>query len=337
MDCVRELSLRIPVARACNAVGLNRARWYRNRIAKTHQPRIQKPHVLRALAEHERANVLQTLDAPDFVDLAPAQAHAKLLDRGVYLCSVRTMYRILGANAQVRERRDILRHPNHPKPHLMTTEPNQLWSWDITKLHGPAPWTYFYLYVILDVFSRYVVGWMVAYRESAALAKRLISESCFKQGVSRNQLTLHADRGSSMTSKAVAQLLADLGVVKSHSRPHVSDDNAYSEAHFKTLKYRPDFPDRFGSLQDARGFCGPFFTWYNEVHYHSGIAMLTPASVHHGNAQAHLARRHTTTLTAHAAHPERFVHGAPTFPILPAAVWINQPITKEDKPVILHK
>jgi len=297
---------------------------------------MRKPHVPRALTEHERANVLQTLNAPDFADLAPSQAHAKLLDRGVYLCSVRTMYRILDANAQVRERRNILRHPNHPKPQLLTTAPNQLWSWDITKLRGPVPWTYFYLYVILDVFSRYVVGWMVAHRESASLAKRLIAESCFAHGVARAQLTLHADRGSSMTSKAVAQLLADLGVVKSHSRAHVSDDNAYSEAQFKTLKYRPDFPERFGSLQDARSFCGPFFTWYNEEHYHSGIAMLTPATVHFGNAQSYLAHRYATSLAGHAAHPERFVHGAPAFPILPAAVWINQPLPKENDPVILH-
>ena len=235
------------------------------------------------------------------------------------------MHRILEQEGETGERRDQLTHPAYQKPELLATVPNQLWSWDITKLKGPAKWTYFYLYVILDVFSRYVVGWMVAPRETAELAKRLIADTCGKQNVEPVQLTLHADRGSSMTSKPVAFLLADLSVTKSHSRPYVSDDNPYSESHFRTLKYRPDFPERFGCIQDARAFCQDFFTWYNEEHRHSGIELLTPSMVHHGHAPAVIERRQVVLDAAYQAHPERFVRSAPKLLVIPKEAWINKP------------
>ena len=235
------------------------------------------------------------------------------------------MYRVLAANREVRERRDQLRHPRYAAPELLATQPNEVWSWDITKLLGPAKWTYYYLYVILDVYSRKVVGWMVAERESAVLAKRLIGETCERQGILPGQLTVHADRGSSMKSKAVALLLADLGVTKTHSRPHVSNDNPYSEAQFKTLKYRPEFPDRFGCIEDARAYCVDFFRWYNTEHHHAGLALLTPDDVHHGLAGAKLAHRATVLEKAYAKHPERFTRGIPKPQSLPKEVWINKP------------
>jgi len=252
---------------------------------------------------------LEILHEPRFVDLAPAEVYATLLDEGQYVCSERTLYRILSENQEIRERRDQLRHPAYAAPELLATRPNEVWSWDITKLLGPTKWTYFYLYVILDIFSRYVVGWMVAYRESAALAQRLIEESCARQGILPGQLTVHADRGSSMIAKPVALLLADLGVAKTHSRPHVSNDNPYSEAQFKTLKYRPDFPDRFGGIQDARVFCRCFFPWYNIEHHHAGIGLLTPHDLHHGLATVRVNQRAATLTAAYAAHPERFPTG----------------------------
>lgn len=236
--------------------------------------------------------MLDVLCSPRFVDETPAEVYATLLDEGMYLCSLRTMYRVLDeAGAAQKDRRNQRQHPRHEKPELLATGPNELWSWDITKLRGPAKWTYFYLYVILDVYSRYVVGWMVAHRETAKLAKKLIKESCRKQGVAPGELTVHADRGTSMTSKTVALLMADLGINKTHSRPHVSNDNPFSESQFKTLKYNPLFPGRFGCLEDARAFCGPFFDWYNDVHKHSGIALLTPADVHYGRAADRLRAR----------------------------------------------
>jgi putative transposase len=256
---------------------------------------------------------------------------ATLLDEGTYLASERTLYRILAAADEVRERRDQLRHPAYAKPELLATGPNELWSWDISKLKGPAKWTYYYLYVLLDVFSRYVPGWMVATRESAALAERLIADSVEKQGVTAGTLTVHADRGSSMRSKPVALLLADLGIAQSHSRPHTSNDNPYSEAQFKTLKYRPGFPGRFGSLEDARSFCRRFFTWYNEEHRHSGIAMYTPADVHDGRAVELHQVRASVLADAYAAHPERFVKGMPAPKPVPTEAWINRPVTEEPR------
>jgi putative transposase len=259
------------------------------------------------------------------MDQAPAAVYATLLDEGTYLCSVRTMYRILGQEGEVRERRDQARHPQHKAPELLATTPNQVWSWDITKLLGPVKWSYFYLYVILDIFSRYVVGWMLASGERAALAERLIRETSVKQNVVPGQLTIHADRGSSMTSKPVALMLADMGITKTHSRPHVSDDNPYSESQFKTLKYRPGFPDRFGSIEDARAFCQGFFAWYNGQHRHSGIGLLTPQTVHYGKAELVTSQRQVVLASAFDVHPERFVRGTPRPPQPPQAAWINKP------------
>jgi putative transposase len=274
--------------------------------------------------------VRDVLHEPRFVDLAPAEVVATLLDEGTYLASERTMYRILAEGGQTGERRNQLTHPRHARPELLATRPNELWSWDITKLLGPARWTYSYLYVILDVFSRYVVGWMVAHAEQAALAERLLAATCAKQQITAGQLTVHADRGSSMSSKPVAFLLADLGVTKTHSRPHVSNDNPYSESQFKTLKYRPGFPDRFGSIQDARAFCQQFFSWYNAEHRHSGIAMMTPQAIHYGRA-ARLHQARTQVLAAaYAAHPERFVRRPPEPKPLPTAVWINPPESTQE-------
>jgi len=268
--------------------------------------------------------VLAQLHGPRFVDHAPREIYATLLDEGHYLCSPRTMYRLLAAAHEVRERRNQLRHVA-PRPELLATRPNEVWSWDITKLLGPAKWTYYYLYVILDIFSRYVVGWMVAHAESARLAERLIAATCETQGIGPGQLTLHADRGTSMTSKPVALLLADLGVTRTHSRPHVSNDNPFSEAQFKTLKSRPEFPERFGGAEDARAFCHPFFTWYDTEHRHGGIGWLTPAMVHYGQVDIVGAARRQILTAAYAAHPERFVRRPPVPPPVPTAAWINPP------------
>jgi len=248
-----------------------------------------------------------------------------LLDEDRYLCSERTFYRVLAENAEVRERRDQLRHPHYAAPERLATRPNELWSWDISKLLGPTKWTYYYLYVVLDVFSRYAVGWMLAQRESAVLAEKLIAESCERQKIQPGQLTVHADRGAAMTSKPVALLLADLGVTKSHSRPHVSNDNPFSESQFKTLKYRPDFPDRFGSLEHGRSFCGDFFPWYNTEHHHVGLGLFTPHDVHYGLAAAKREQRALVLAEAFAQHPERFPNGRPSPRPLPTAVWINPP------------
>jgi putative transposase len=323
MPAVTDLSLAVGTARACDALGLARASYYRG--LQPQPSARERPTPERALSAAERQVVLDTLHCEPFVDKAPAEVWATLLDQGTYLCSPRTMYRILEGAQEVRERRDQLRHPAYEKPELLALAPNEVWSWDITKLLGPAKWTYFYLYVILDIFSRYVVGWMVADRESATLANQLIDQTCTKQGIPPGQLTLHADRGTSMKSKAVALLLSDLGVTKTHSRPHVSDDNPFSESHFRTLKYRPDFPGRFGSIQDARSFCRSFFPWYNSEHRHSGIGLLTPESVHYGRAAALLDQRQCVLSHAYQAHPERFVRKPPTPPALPSAAWINPP------------
>jgi putative transposase len=280
----------------------------------------------------ERQQVLDVLHDERFWDAAPASIYAALLDEGVYLASVATMYRLLRQAGETGDRRRHATHPARVKPELVATKPNQVWSWDITKLHGPAKWIYYYLYVILDVYSRYVVGWMVAHQEAAALAERLLSEAITAQRVDDGQLAVHADRGTSMTSKPVALLLADLRVVRSHSRPHVPDDNPYSESQFKTLKHHPAFPDRFGSIQDARGFLKGFFDWYNHAHYHSGIGLLTPADVHHGRAEQVIAARQVVLGDAYAAHPERFVRKPPAPPRPPEQVWINKPVDPMEAP-----
>lgn len=326
MQAAQILSATIPVTRACLALNLPRSHFYRakkERVVQKNRPKKASP---RALSQAERATVRDTLNGERFQDKSPYQVYATLLDdEQKYLCSIRTMYRILHENDEVRERRKQLQHPNYHKPELLTTQSNRLWSWDITKLRGPATWQYYYLYAIMDVFSRFIVGWRVEARESARLAEELIAETCFKQNIPRNQLTLHADRGTSMTSKTVAQLLLDLGVAKTHSRPHTSNDNPYSEAQFKTMKYRPDYPDRFGSLQDARNWAKDFFRWYNHEHRHSGLALMTPVAVHTGQAEKLTDKRKETLQKAYLRHPERFVKGAPQPLKLPTAVWINKP------------
>ena len=309
-------------------VGLARATYYRQLEPRMLGPTPRKASP-RELSTDETKAVLAVLHEDRFIDQSPGEVYATLLDEGIYLCSERTMYRVLAANLEVRERRNQLRHPKYAAPELLATGPNQLWSWDITKLLGPAKWTYFYLYVIIDVFSRYVVGWMVAPKESTALAKRLIGDSCRKQGIGRGQLTIHADRGTSMKSKPLALMLADLGITKTHSRPQVSNDNPFSEAQFKTLKYRPDFPKRFGCIQDSRSHCADFFPWYNVEHHHAGLGMLTPHDVHHGLAPQRVAQRGVVLQLAHQAHPERFVRGAPRLQELPTEVWINKPAKPE--------
>lgn len=334
---VLQLAPNVGTRAACHALGVVRSSFYRLRPRPAAPwllalaPDSTRPLSARALTPAERATVLAHLHEERFQDRSPAAIYATLLDEGVYPCSIRTFYRILESEGQNRERRDQLTHPPYQKPELLATSPNQLWSWDITKLLGPAKWTYFYLYVIMDVFSRYVVGWMVAQQESAELAKRLIQDTCAKQNIVPGQLTIHADRGSSMTSKPVAFLLADLGITKTHSRPHVSDDNPYSESQFRTLKYRPEFPDRFGSLQHSRTFGQQFFLWYNQQHRHSGLGLLTPAVVHYGQASQILAQRQTVLDAAYAAHPERFVNHPPKPLALPTEVWINQPQNSENK------
>ena len=320
----RSLAQRVGIAPACRALGVSRSTFYRRtRPAPGHQQPRPKP--ARALTEVERERVEDTLASPQFVDRSPAETVATLLDQGLYLCSERTMCRILAAKHPVKERRNQRVHPPYVKPELVATAPNQVWSWDITRLLGPRTWTYFYLYVLLDLFSRYVVGWMVADRENSALAQRLIEETCLKQGVAPDTLTLHSDRGAPMTSQGTAQLLARLGVVRSLGRPQVSDDNPFSEAQFKTLKYHPGFPGRFTDQDAATAHCRSFFPWYNTEHRHAGIAMLTPDDVHHGRASDLLEQRQRTLSEAWNRHPGRFVGGEPKCPQLPGAVWINKP------------
>jgi len=328
MAIVAEQQGTLGVAPVCQALAVPRATYYRWRKPTERVPAVRR--VPRALPPEEREQVLALLHDDRFVDLPPAEVYATLLDEGKYVCSVRTMYRILTEQDEVRERRRQLQHPRYAAPELLATGPNQLWSWDITKLKGPVKWTYYYLYVILDVFSRYVVGWMAAYRESATLAQRLIQQTWDRQGIEKGALTIHADRGPAMLAKSVALLLADLGVTKTHSRPHVSNDNPYSESQFKTLKGYPEFPDRFGALQDARSFLLDFFLWYNTMHHHSALGWLTPYDVHYGLAETRLAEREAVLRTAFAATPERFVRGVPTPPTLPREVWINKPRTQED-------
>jgi putative transposase len=327
MVAVTELASEVGTSAACQALCMPRPSYYRDR-RKTSFPAetASRPTPPRALRPVERETVLSRLHEERFQDRSPAAVYATLLDEGEYLCSIRSMYRLLEKRGESRERRDQLTHPPYKKPELLATAPNQLWSWDITKLLGPMKWTYFYLYVILDVFSRYVTGWMVAMRESAELAKRLIAESCQKQGIQPGQLTLHADRGTSMSSKPVAFLLADLGVTKTHSRPHVSNDNPYSESQFRTLKYRPEFPDRFGCIQDSRAFCQGFFRWYNGEHRHSGLGLLTPAMVHYKQTDLVLEQRQHVLSAAYQLHPERFVRSAPRPPAVPTEAWINKPV-----------
>ena len=330
MDAVHRLAPTVGIESACEVLGVARASFDRQPVFGPALPVFSRPTPARALSQEERETVRDVLNSTRFQDCAPAAIQATLLDEGQYLCSTRTMYRVLNEDGASRERRDQLTHPAYRKPELLATAPNQLWSWDITKLRGPAKWTYYYLYVILDVFSRYVVGWMIAPREAAALATKLIEETCDKHLIQPDQLTIHADRGSSMRSKPVAFLLADLSITKTHSRPYTSNDNPYSESQFRTMKYRPEFPDRFGCLQDSHAFCQRFFPWYNDDHRHSGIGMLTPATVHFGEAPAIWEKRQTVLDAAYLAHPDRFVRRPPIPLPLPKEVWINKPQSSDE-------
>ena len=330
MNSVLSLSNDTGKKPACEAFNVPRASFYRylDRRNQPQEDNRERPTPPLALSPIEKQSVLDALYSERFQDKTPYEAYATLLDDGAYYCSISTMYRILNAeHGNVEDRRRQVKRPYYSKPELLATMPNQVWSWDITKLKGPVKWTYFYLYVIMDIFSRYVVGWMVAHQESTALAKRLIEQSCIKQNIEPEQLTLHADRGPSMKSKGVAQLLADLGVTKTHSRPYVSNDNPYSESQFKTLKYCPDFPGRFGSIQDSRAFCQRFFPWYNEEHYHAGIALMTPENVHYGMAQQIYEDRVEVLKSAFDLNPKRFKGNVPKPPVLPKAAWINKPET----------
>jgi putative transposase len=329
---IAELMPLVGVRRACTAVGEAQARWYRRHRQSPPPPKPERHPAPqpRALSDVERKEIRRVLNSPEHVDKAPATVYAKLLDEGIYLGSVSTMYRVLRDHDEVRERRRQATHPAAKKPELLAEKPNQCWSWDITKLLGPAKWTYYYLYVIIDIYSRYVPGWMLAHAENAKLAEALLADTVTKQNIGHGQLTIHADRGSPMVAKPVAFLLADLGITKSHSRPHVSNDNPYSESQFRTLKYRPDFPDRFGCFEEAQAHCRQFFSWYNDEHRHSGTGFHTPADLHYGRAEAVRQKRAVVLDAAYDAHPERFVLKPPAPPKLPTAVWINKP--QEDTP-----
>jgi transposase InsO family protein len=327
-EAVVELTAVVGRRKACQAAGVPQATWYARNRQSPRPPRPKAPRRAHpaALTPTERARVREVLNSARFVDAAPASVYYTLLDEGTYLASTATMYRILRQAGEVgADRRRQATHPPRAIPELVASAPNIVWAWDITKLRGPAKGVWYHLYSIIDLHSRYVVGWMVAYRESAALARQLIASTVVRQGVTADRLTIHADRGASMTSKTVAQLLVDLGVVKSHSRPRVSNDNPHVEASFKTLKYCPAFPERFGSIEDARVFCRGFYRWYNHDHYHSGIGFHHPADVHYGRAGAVRDRRAEVLNTAYAAKPERFVRGRPVPPELPGPAWINKP------------
>jgi putative transposase len=338
MAVVVELAPVVGLQAACRSLAFNRAFVYRDRARRSgmasRRACLARPCPPLAFSNTEREVLLALMDSERFADTVPATIFAMLLDEGRYHGSIRTMYRLLAAQNQTGERRRQRIHPVYAKPELLAVRPNEVWSWDISKLKGPAKWTCFHLYVILDIFSRYVVGWMVAQRESAELAEQLIADTIAKQNIAPGTLTLHADRGTSMRSKPVAALLIDLQVTKSHSRPHVSDDNPYSESQFKTMKYRPDFPERFGCIEDARAHCRQFFHWYNHEHRHSGIGLMPPAAIHDGSAAAITVQRAATLAAAFTAHPIRFKRIAPKPPELPTAAWINPP-KKEIAPTLI--
>lgn len=333
MKIIAEYEDRISRSTLCKSLGCPRSTLYRSlKEPVPLRPKEKRPSPPRTLSLLEQQEVLATLNSDRFIDSSPAEVFATLLDEGQYLCSVRTMYRILIENGQ-----SVIRYQSAPrsfkKPELLASQPGELWSWDITKLKAAQKWSYYYLYTIMDVFSRYVVGWLVAEKEDAELAKALIAEACLQQEIVPGTLTIHADRGASMTSKSVSQLMCDLGVARSHSRPHVSNDNPYSEAGFKTLKYHPGFPDRFGSLQDSREVCRNFYNWYNEEHHHSGIAMLTPKQVHSGMHEQVLKQRDIVLAQAYMNKKERFVKGMSKSNVLPEAVWINKPENKTESEI----
>lgn len=318
------LAAKVGMKRTCEVLGLSRSGIYRAR--QPHPIPQPRPAPAHALSAEEREEVRKALNSERFMDKAPRQVYAALLDEGRYLCHWRTMYRILAAHDEVHERRRVRQHPIYKKPELLAIAPNQVWSWDITYLRGPQKWEHYPLYTVLDIYSRYVVGWMIAEHESSDLARQLIAATALKQDIQPDQLTLHADNGAPMRGKPLSQLLVDLGIIKSHNRPHTSDDNPFSEAHFKTMKYRPDYPDRFPSLTEAQEWTRRFFEWYNEQHYHSGLNLLTPSSVHYNQAPAVQQQRHAVMSAAYATHPNRFVRGEPLVKGAPSAVWINPPL-----------
>lgn len=327
MTLAQTLSRTVGVKRSCAHLGIPRATYYRDKKISQPTTKARSSRPALALSHAERESVLSLLHSERFVDKTPYEIYATLLDEGHYYCSIRTMYRYLSQAQEVQERRKGHRIGHYRKPELIATKTNEVWSWDITKLRGPVKWSYYYLYVIIDIYSRYVVGWMVAHQESAVLSSALIEQTCERQGIKREQLTLHADRGSSMKSKTVSQLLSDLCVMKSHSRPRVSNDNPFSESQFKTLKYSPEYPERFGCIEDARDYCRRFFEWYNHEHKHTGIALLTPDTVHYGREKAVLTHRQQILLKAYEANPERFKGKKPVPQALPEAVYINKPQT----------
>lgn len=326
MPVVNDLAMQVGVKTACAAMGVPRSSRYAARQSRPPKERLPAPPPARALTIEDKAVVRETLNSDRFADQAPREVYATLLDEGVYHCSVPTMYRILRENAEVQERRNQLRHPTYAKPQLLATGPNQVWTWDITKLLGPAVGVYFYLYVLLDLFSRFVVGWLIAEREAATLAEQLILDSCVRQQITREQLTLHSDRGAPMTAKSLSLLLADLGVIPSLARPRTPDDNAFSEAQFKTVKYHPTFPGRFGAVIEARTWAQQLFHWYNYEHHHTALGLMTPATIHLGLAPQFYQQRQAVLAAAYVDHPERFVRGLPTPPVLPTAVWLNPPL-----------
>ena len=331
IEAAEKLGKTAGVSQACRVLSVPRSSLYRSR--KPQEAPSPRPTPPRALSQEERTEVRAILNSDRFCDEAPREVYATLLDQGQYYCHWRTMYRILEEHDEVHERRNQRRHPVSNQPELRATGPNQLWSWDITQLRG-LNGVYYYLYTIIDVFSRYVPGWMIAKRESAQLAERLIAETCVKQGIEPDQLVLHADRGSAMRAKTVAQLLIKLGIAKSHSRPYTPTDNPFSEAQFKTMKYRPDYPEAFVGVKHARGWARGFIHWYNHEHHHTGLALMTPATVHFGQVETVYEQRQQVLTTAYAAHPERFVRGQPTPPLLPTEVWINKPQTQDEKQAV---
>lgn len=333
---VQELEPRIGRAEACRVIGLPRASLYRHLNPPIPKPSKPRPAPSRKLPPEERQRVLDTMHEPRFVDLAPAAIYHQLLDQSMYLCGISTMYRILHENGEVKERRRHRTRGGYTKPELLADGPNQVWSWDITKLRGPVKFQYYQLYVVLDIFSRYVVGWMLAERECGQLASHLIGETCAKQGISPGQITIHSDNGPAMTSKPLAALAAQLSLSKSFTRPYTSNDNPFSESQFKTVKYHPLFPGRFGSFEDALAFCRWFFNWYNNEHRHSGIAYMTPHDVHHGLAQHVVLHREAVRAAAFHRNPERFVRGLGSTPQPPSQAWINPPVSTRNSELTLH-
>ena len=339
MEQVEELKPIVGIRRACSSVSLPRSTYYARttlRVPTTGVQQQKRRASTRKLSEHEQTTALHVLTSEEagFIDRSPAFIHASLLDRRVYICSPRTFYRLLAVFVIVMERRRITRHPAYSKPELLATAPRQVWTWDITKLKGPCKGIVYNLYVVLDMFSRYVVGWLLAHREQDVLARDLIEGACVREGICADQLIIHADNGSSMKSSTVSSLYDRLGISQSHSRPYCSNDNPYSESQFKTMKYSPEFPERFNSIEEAHEFCGSFLDEYNNTLYHSGLAMLTPAMVHHGKANDVIEQRQAVLTQAYAAHPERFVKGIPTHKPIPDAVYINKPIDDSNRVVI---